>query len=66
MIFNNNLLKIWCFVCNTYKDPNTEIYLPDGSENEGMVCCLMCDSILGHTTDLNWKTYWRLKNGKHN
>jgi hypothetical protein len=61
MIFNNNLSKIWCFICNAYKDPNTEIYLPDGSENKGRVSCLKCDSILGYTFDLNWKRYWEGK-----
>jgi len=60
MLFNF-LLGIYCFQCRQYKNPYTEIYLPDGSENEGRVNCLDCDSLLGFTWDKCWSVFWREK-----
>jgi hypothetical protein len=56
MLFNF-LLGLYCFKCKQYKDPNLEVYLPDGSENEGRVCCLVCDETLGYTHDIQWRTF---------
>lgn len=33
-----------------------EVYLPDGCENEGRVCCLKCGETVGYTWDFEWKT----------
>lgn len=60
MIFNY-LFGIYCSICKKYKNPHTEIYLPDGSENEGRICCLDCNNIVGYTFDLSWIEYWREK-----
>ncbi len=54
MIYNS-LWGLWCEFCKGYKDPHTEVYLPDGSENEGRVCCLKCDRVLGFTWDKVWQ-----------
>lgn len=58
MIFNH-LLGIWCANCNSYKNPHLEVYLPDGSENEGRIKCLKCDIDIGFTWDLSWIEYWK-------
>jgi hypothetical protein len=58
MLFNI-ILGIYCFYCKAYKDPYQDVYLSDGSENEGRVCCLKCDNILGYTSDIQWKEFWR-------
>ena len=58
MIFNF-LFGIWCDKCKKYKDPYTEIYLPDGSENKGKICCLDCDNVLGYTWDKSWLNFWK-------
>lgn len=54
MIYNN-LFGIWCSICKKYLNIYTEIYLPDGSENEGRIKCLKCDETIGYTWDLEWK-----------
>lgn len=45
---------IYCSICNKWLNQYS-IYLPDGSENKGRVCCLNCDNILGYTWDKEWK-----------
>ena len=53
MIYNS-LWGFWCENCKKYIDPYKEVYLPDGSENEGRVCCLKCDREIGFTWDRVW------------
>jgi hypothetical protein len=31
-----------------------EVYLPDGCENDGRICCLKTNEILGYTWDKEW------------
>jgi hypothetical protein len=53
----NHLLGIYCFHCKKYLDPYTEIYLFDGEE--GRICCLECDNVVGYTWDRTWIEFWR-------
>lgn len=57
MLFNY-VMGLYCFYCRKYYSPYTEVYLPDGSENEGRVSCLKCDNVLGYTHDLSWRKFW--------
>ena len=58
MIYNN-LWGLWCELCKGYKDPYTEVYLPDGEE--GRVSCLKCDNVLGFTWDNVWQQLFGVK-----
>ena len=42
-----------CIGCHKYIGMN-EIYLPDGSENEGRLNHLKCDTTIGYTWDPEW------------
>ncbi len=57
-----NILEglIYCNKCNEYKNSTTEIYLPGGSENEGSINCLHCDTIIGYTHDEEWKQLFKI------
>jgi hypothetical protein len=45
--------EAYCAGCNKWIGIN-DIYQPDGSENEGRLNCLKCDSIIGYTWDKEW------------
>ena len=45
--------KAYCFNCNKWIEIN-DIYLPDGSENEGRLNHLKCDTTVGYTFDKEW------------
>lgn len=45
----------YCVKCRRYISLYTEVYLPDGSENPGRVCCLKDGQVVGYTWDEVWK-----------
>jgi len=53
MLFNF-LLGIYCFYCNKYYDPYTEIFLNIFYENS--ITCPK-DHLVGHTFDPQWKAF---------
>ena len=47
--------KVYCALCKKYISMHTEVYLPNGSEDEGMVVCLYDNCVVGYTHDPEWK-----------
>jgi hypothetical protein len=48
----NNLFGIYCFTCNKYLNPHTEVYL--NVLYEGSITCKE-DHLVGNITDPQWK-----------
>ena len=58
MLFNY-LLGIYDFECKKYLDPYIDIWLPDGEE--GRICCLKEDHLVGYTWDIQWQEFFSYK-----
>ena len=54
MRINSQCNKVWCEKDRAWKKKDTEIYMPDGCDKEGRICCLKCGAVLGYTHDLEW------------
>lgn len=54
MLYSELLNLTYCFNCKEWID-ELDIYQPDGFENEGRLCHLKCDSIVGYTWDPEWQ-----------
>jgi len=53
MLYFEILNLVYCFMCKQWVEFK-DIYLPDGSENEGRLNHLKCDSTIGYTWDPEW------------
>ena len=58
MLFNN-LFGIYCFYCNRYYDPYTEVYL--NVLYEGSIICPQ-DHLVGNESDPQWQEFIGIKN----
>jgi len=58
MLFNN-LLGIYCFFCNRYCNPYTEVFLNVLYKNS-----ISCDKdhLIGNTSDLEWREFIGVEN----
>ena len=53
MEYHNLSNEVYCIACHKWIGMS-EIYLPDGSENEGRINHLKCDTTVGYTWDAEW------------